>query len=315
MREFHILILDDDIKVIERLRDRISPRHLIVGTTWNVQIRSIHVNVTADSFTRFSKETLKQLVDVCSQPPNLILADFGYPTQQQTQQFTDGTISSEQFMGKILTASDLVPAVQKFLEDNYPNDIRRAKQIQAGLSDNPCKLFLYTFTFPQYKRALPSIDARVKRTQGSFRRSVVIPIDTRVEFFDDEKYVDKHDLDFYAYLLSGLLEYIIRQELLEHVLRHDIVRLKYIRYSLLQKRLRCHCYCVIRWGYRCSLGMDRGKSYGINPEWFLDTCDNNHSLGSNCVFCFRVSYSYFVREVYVGFTQEALYRASLQIKR
>jgi hypothetical protein len=125
---------------------------------------------------------------------------------------------------------DLVPEVERYLAANYSPGDPRAVHVHSNLCDNHCKIFLYTYTSLELKDVLPSVAARTKRTQNVFRQSIVVPIDTLEEFYDNGKYADKHDNDFYAYLVAGLLEHLIRQELLTFVLRGETARLKYIRY-------------------------------------------------------------------------------------
>jgi len=231
MREFRVLVLDDDAKVIQRLRDRVSPQHTILGTTWNVLIYGVHIDVVGDvNEMHFSDETLAQLVNSCSHPPHLMLADFGYATPHLREQLRDGLLSPDQFMRSILTMPDLVPEVERYLEANYSPGDPRVVHVHSNLCDNHCKIFLYTYTSLELKEVLPSVAARTKRTQNVFRQSIVVPIDTLEEFYDNGKYADKHDNDFYAYLVAGLLEHLIRQELLTFVLRGETARLKYIRY-------------------------------------------------------------------------------------
>lgn len=230
MKEFRVLVIDDDIRVIRRLKDRISPQHTVRNKSWNIVIDSLHVEIDENENNCFSNATLEQLMNVCSQQHDLILADFGFATSAQVDDLVQRKISPDDFMEKIRTLPDLIPAVEEYVGDKFPKDVKRYKQVQSDLRKNTCKLFLYTYTPFDLKDALPSVDARSKRTKNMFREAEVIPIDTLDAFFDGGKYGTNYEKDFYAYLVTGLLENIVRQELLLFILDQETERLKYIRY-------------------------------------------------------------------------------------
>jgi hypothetical protein len=228
MFTFHILILDDDQTVIERLKGRITPKVTIAGKTWNIDLKAVHVRtVLDDGIAIFCDDTLKQLIKSCVPPPNLILADYGYSTAEQQEALRDGRITPREYMDNILTPADLPRFVMDFLRTRHRTDW---EGVRAGLLENPCKFVLYTFTPPKDSKDFPRVSERRIRTQRAFK-SDVHAVDTLEMFYENERFADKHDKDFYAYLVTGLLENIIRRELLEFALNQETDRLKYIRYK------------------------------------------------------------------------------------
>lgn len=229
--EFHVLVIDDSSEVIRQLKRRISPQHVIAGVTWRVILNAVHIDTKQETGPAgFTDDTLRSLIAGCTQTPDLILADYGFANKKQSEQLNDHSLTPEQFMDSILTAPDLVPAVEEFLEREHSEDRKLAARVAAGFRDNPCRLYLYTYTPIQFKNALPTVDARAKETQQVFGHSEVIPLDTTVEFYGNERFADKHDKDFYGYLVTGLLDQIIYRELFEFVLKRETERLRFVRY-------------------------------------------------------------------------------------
>lgn len=229
MSTFHILVLDDDQTVIDKLKGRITPKVTITNKTWDIDLKAVHIQTLLDhDKARFSDDTLKQLVKACVPPPNLILADYGYATSEQQAALREGRITPKQYIDNILTVADLPNSVMSFLRIKQSFDRAR---VRTGLLENPCKFFLYTFTPPNDSKAFPTIPERQIRTQDAFRKSEVRAIDTLEMFYENGRFADKHDKDFYAYLVTGFLENTLRRELLEFVLNQEAKRLKYIRYK------------------------------------------------------------------------------------
>jgi hypothetical protein len=233
---FRVLVVDDNFELIKKLGERIlKGERTIAGTHWQVDFHGVYIEVVQDrDGTRFSDETLGKLVEACSNPPNLILADYGYSTLEQGKQLYSGELPPEQFFEQILSAPDLIPAVENFLQRERPNDKKLATQIHSSLRDNPCRLFLYTYTPPKFRNALPTVDARRILTQGAFQRSKVVPVDISLQLYKDGAFdvedPTTQDKSFRAYLTTGLLEHIIQRELLIFVLARETERLRGVRY-------------------------------------------------------------------------------------
>jgi len=235
MNQFHVLVVDDSRELIQKLGSRISPQHTIAGTHWRVVFHGVHIQAIHDrDQVRFSDDTLRALVAACRNQPNLIVADYGYPSPEQAKQLFSGELTPVQYLDRILSAPNLVPAVKAFLEREHPTDKQLAAQIQSSLCDNPCRLYLYTYTPLKFQDALPTVDARSKLTQRVFHRSEVIPVDISLEIYENGIFdVDEptdQDKRFRAYLTTGLLDQIIHRELLSFVLARETERLRFVRY-------------------------------------------------------------------------------------
>jgi hypothetical protein len=232
MDEFRVLVLDDDARVINQLKDRISSNYPVLKKNWDVIIEGVTIGAASENDeSKFTAETLRNLIKALSEKPHLILADFGYTTRQNSEKLQKGEITGEIYIKNLLTVADLMPQIENFLKKNR-KEKGSINKIRANFQDNSCKIFLYTFTPDDIKNDAPSIEARRKRCENVFRKSKVIAIDTRARFYNDNpKFLEKHDKEFYAFLVTELLENIVKHELWDFASHNEIQKAKFFRYG------------------------------------------------------------------------------------
>jgi hypothetical protein len=202
-------------------------------------LRLINVKVESSNNESFqiSKSTLEELSAACSEPPHLILADYGYAKPEiisTLRKFSEQgkEITEQDLIGKVFNTSDLAFAAKEYSIDNK-NDSYKRKSISKNFLELKAKLYLYSYTSKDFYKALGEISSRVNRTQSVFSNCKVMPIDTKYEFYNGAEFdwpneQSKHDGKFYAHLVSGLLNNLIQIEFLEFIL-NDAKRLRYFR--------------------------------------------------------------------------------------
>lgn len=237
--QFRVLIVDDDLEVISRLQERLVLDPIsFEGRNWEVDLRIVHVKVqTVDEhFSQISSDTFEQLAAACSQPAHLILADYGYATKEVMDALTllpdqGKEITSDDIVGKILTTVDLVSSAQKYCLDLKVDSYKR-ESIKKNFIGSTAKLYLYSYTSKAFYKALGEVEARVRRVKASLPGCKVVPVDTKYEFYNGQEFdwpnPSKHEQKFYAHLVGGLINNLIKIEFLTHLL-NDSKRLKYVR--------------------------------------------------------------------------------------
>jgi hypothetical protein len=69
------------------------------------------------------------------------------------------------------------------------------------------------------------MDERAKRIRDAFPRSRVSVIDARRELYNEDEFdspgTSKYDSKFYAYQISGILDYVVQKEILRLLLRQS----------------------------------------------------------------------------------------------
>lgn len=236
---FRVLIIDDDLEVIKRLPERIlREQRYFEGRTWSIDLRVVHVKVEKinENHYQIANSTFEELASACSQPPHLILADYGYAQKEiisTLKHLSDQgkEIKEEDLIGKVFTTADLAAAVQKFILDSSVDSYKR-NSLKKNFLESSAKLYLYSYTSKDFIKALRGVEARANRTKAALPNCKVIPVDTKHEFYNGEEFdypnPTKHDGKFYAHLVGGLINHLIQIEFIEHILE-DAKRLKYVR--------------------------------------------------------------------------------------
>lgn len=240
LRNFRVLVIDDDENVVKRLHDRISiERRPFEGHTYQIDLRVIRILVDKvnDETSKISQTTLKELAAACAQAPHVVFADYGYAQKEVIENLRQRSnkgeeIAESDLAGKILTTSDLADAIQLFIQDETIDSYIR-NNLKRNFLEHKAKLYLYTYTSKDFIKALKPVSARAKRTRAAFPSYEVIALDTKDVFYNGDEFdwpnpQSKHDGKFYAHLVSVLINKIIQRELLEHILS-DAKRLKYVR--------------------------------------------------------------------------------------
>jgi hypothetical protein len=196
----------------------------------------VSVEPSDDGKYRICRETLESLAAACNEEPGLILADYGYAQKQVIaelrQKAQNGPELTEQDVaGRALTTADLISAAREYSRD--PNvDSYKRRMMDVNFLRFSKKLYLYSYTSKEFKRAMGEVAARATRTKAALQGCTVIPIDTKYEFYNGDEFdwpsSSKHDGRFYAHLAAGLINHIIQHELLESMLE-DAKRLKFVR--------------------------------------------------------------------------------------
>lgn len=219
MKTFRALVLDDSRELIAKLAKRVSHQQNIDGTEWRIVLQEVHVTVTVqDGLPQFAEETLRCIVDACREQPHLILADYGYVAPEHAN------LPAEQYFGRALTPALLIPALEK----HHQHDAKTRSETESSFNDNPCPLFLYTYTGKDFRGVDPTPDQRANLVQRAFAKSQVRLVDISQDLFQNDAFPGD-DKDFRAFLTAGLLTGIIERELLRFVLQQEKERLKYVR--------------------------------------------------------------------------------------
>ena len=237
---FRVLVIDDDEEVIKRVADRVSMEtRVFEGRTYKIDLRLVCVLVERvnEETSCISEKTIQELATACAQPMHVIFADHGYILKevveklrllaQQGKEFTERDL-----IGKALTPADVAKAARAFA-NNPSVDFYKRKNIMKNLLESRAKLYLYSYTSKDFIKALGEVATRANRTKAAFPNCSVIAKDTRYEFYNGQEFdwpnpKSKHEPKFYAHLVTGLLNELIQQEFLNHILG-DTTRLKYVR--------------------------------------------------------------------------------------
>jgi hypothetical protein len=224
MKTFHVLVLDDNRELIEKLGSRMTHIHHIARTEWKVELHEIHVEVVLQNGKPFfSQETLQSIVDACRENPNLILLDYGFISSEHTN------LAPDEYFKNILTPADLIPALREYLQRTAPHDRKLAALITSALTANTCPTYLYTFTGRDFQRKSPIPDERKRLTQRAFPNTEIQLLDISQEIFANDAFSGE-DKNFRAFLTAGLLARIIERELLLKILASENERLRFVRY-------------------------------------------------------------------------------------
>lgn len=237
-KTFRVLVIDDNQKVLDGLPKRLTtynrvfeernysidlvPVHIEIETT-KVKIETVKSNSEnhEQHLSKISTKTLENLETACEKPFSLILADFGYATEEVINTL-DKPPNGKEFTradleGKVLTTADLAKAASEL-----------SPKLKMNFVDSFAKFYLYSYVSGKFNFVFGLMSDRVNSTNGWFRNCKVEPVDTKDEFYGGEEFNSKYDKDYYAYQASNLINRIIQYEFVEFILK-DSQRKRYTR--------------------------------------------------------------------------------------
>lgn len=244
-RHYRVLLLEDDPLVLERLRDRLSTvEQYVAGDHWRLELLPVRVCIekTGADFT-FTRQTLDDIALAVRDGVDLVVVDYGYVNPEALAEARASaaaagreTMSKDDVRGKILTTEDLGEALAEYVKNTtIDSSLRRAVESHIVSSPKKIPVLLYSYTSAELYDVYQALDARKNRTASAFKNFHVTPIDTRFELYNRDEFdrqmagaATKHDLQYYSWLVSGLLVLLVRQRFLEHLVS-VASSLKYIR--------------------------------------------------------------------------------------
>lgn len=230
MKVFRVLIVDDKDIVLNRIKYEITPKLLICGEEWKIEVVTIHVNVQGDDNSEeyyIDDSTISNLEDALKKRFDLLLLDFGYLKKgsniiQSTVEKYGDEFSLTKLAGKLLNPADLI-------ENCFESSRRRGtniKNIRKNFIGHKSKIIIYTYIPPKTKKYVPSTAVRENITNDLFPKANSIEIiDTSSELFNESEFEDKYDQNFYSYLVAKLLNKVIQNEISEMIIKKS----KYIK--------------------------------------------------------------------------------------
>lgn len=239
VRNFRVLVIDDDGEVLKELPGKVNTEEReFEGRIWRIDLQTVHVKIENRPTGGFqiSTETLAELAEKCHEMPHVIFADYGYAKQEEMAKLPalynkKGGIIEQDVKGKIFTLNDLGKAVRSYSE-NACLDTKKRENLKKNFLGFKFKLGLYSYRSKELLDVLKGMKERKNHTREVLRNCKIVPIDTKVIFYADGKFdtgaSSKHDGKFYAHLLTGLIDNLIKIEFLNHILI-DAKRLKYLR--------------------------------------------------------------------------------------
>jgi hypothetical protein len=239
VRDFRVLVIDDDDEVLKELPGKVNTEESeFEGRIWRINLQTVHVKIgnPPTGGALISTETLAELAEKCHEMPHVIFADYGYAKKEEMAELRalyneKGKIAEQDVAGKIFTLKDLGNAARSYSE-NACFDTKRRDNLKKNFLGFKYKLGLYSYRSKELIDVLQGMKERKNHTLEVLPSCKIVPIDTKIIFYADGKFdtgaSSKHDGKFYAHLLTGLIENLIKIEFLNHILK-DAKRLKYLR--------------------------------------------------------------------------------------
>jgi hypothetical protein len=238
MRQYRVLVIDDDIEVLRRLPGRIIPsKRTFEGKIWNVDLSSVHVEIerNGEGVYEFKNSTIMDLGQKLSVRPDLILADYGYVDRTVLNYWAERasggySVTADDLTGQLLTPVDLVSSVEDFIA-NGNVDSALINSLRGNLLEFDGRFIIYTMTSKAFIAALGEVESRRSRVVPAFPRAEIGAIDTNLELYNREEFASrKHEPDFYAHLVTGLINQAIQTTMLEAMLQ-EARNLRYLRFG------------------------------------------------------------------------------------
>ena len=237
MRQFRVVVIDDDAEVLRRVSGRLSTiKREFEGDTWRVDLSTVHVTVCPDESGRyiFADATVPALGAAFSVRPDLVLMDYGYIDPGVLEYWLERDkngheITAGDLAGQFLTTVELALEVRAAIDASQLDSAVLA-HLQRHFLNFTGPLVLYTMTSRAFLRALGEVEARRVRVDSAFPHAKVTAIDTRYELYNGDEFIgQKHDSGYYAHLVGGLVNREIQVAMLETMLE-KARGLKYLRY-------------------------------------------------------------------------------------
>ncbi|MHB9011347.1 MAG: hypothetical protein ACYC49_03875 [Ignavibacteriaceae bacterium] len=223
-KHFRVLVVDDKKPVLQSIKDRVETRTVISGDEYNIELLLLHVEVLDFSETyAISKETIKELAQLCNKPFDLMLLDFGFVKEGISVvkeiprlKNIDPSKSNRQLLDQVV----LNPAhLIKFSEDHA----EYSAIIEKNFTKHKGSLIIYTYIPRDFEKDYTSADVRKNISHEQFPKAKIKIIDARKELFNDDKFDKIHDeeKEYYPFLIAKYLSKVIQLEIAEKTIEKD----------------------------------------------------------------------------------------------
>jgi hypothetical protein len=214
MKKFRVLVVDDKKQVLGSIKDRIEYSLQIGDDNFLVDLSCVEVEILKDKDGfKISEKTYSDLHEKCKKPFDLILLDFGFVNKELNaiEEILDRKRKSQNKTTReiidevVLNPAHLVKQIHK-----APKYFR---QIDKYFTNHSGPLFIYTYIPNKFERDYTSADVRRNVTNEHFPKANIQVIDARKELFNGNQFEDKHDKEFYPFLISKFISLLIQKEI------------------------------------------------------------------------------------------------------
>ncbi|MFC1572896.1 hypothetical protein ACFL6M_04775 [Candidatus Eisenbacteria bacterium] len=229
---FKVLLIDDDVRVLERAKKRIeggrAPGQIDPQLPIVVHTVAVAMVQARDREWTFADALAKHLADACTPPPDVVFIDYGYANPDIMRELRDiankedRELTRAEIEGKALMPPDLAHWVRtcESIDQRTRKTIHQCLFGRKGLP-----VYVYSYTSREFRRAVGEMSERIRRTRIAFPNARVISVDTREELYNSTEFdwptPTKKDPEFYAFQVSGLLRHIAEKEILRRQLQRS----------------------------------------------------------------------------------------------
>lgn len=217
---FRVLIIDDKLSVLNAMKDWIEHEYDIAGEKYTIELNLLQVKVCeANGLYNIDSTTYENLGAFCNKSFDLILSDFGFVKEgtkvtNEVERIKEANkdIPTREIIDKIvLNPSSLVTESQ-----NYTKTYNKIKKNFIEFKGN---FYIFTYIPSKLEREYTSADVRRNVTNKHFPRANLLLIDSRKELFNNSKFDNKHDEEFYPFIIAKYLSKIIQLEIAKDIIK------------------------------------------------------------------------------------------------
>lgn len=219
---FRVLAVDDKKAVLDAMRDWIECDFQIAEESFKVELLRLHVDVVEKNEQNeqyeISSKTFEALNEFCEKPFQLILLDFGFVRQGINTIEELDRLKNLNPQKSIRELIDKIVLNPSHIVNQSIQYHKFYKRIKRNFIDFVGTLYIYTYIPSKIEREYTSADVRRNVTNKHFPKAIIRIIDTRKELFNNTKFENKHDNEFYPFLIAKYLSKIIHIEIAEFLL-------------------------------------------------------------------------------------------------
>lgn len=236
-KTYRILIVDDKLDVLDKIKDLIKPTFKLLDDVWKIEIFTLHVEVIVDSAGNYSikKEVFTKLGEISKKPFDLLFLDFGYRKSGDVSNLLE---TIKQQFGESFSFADLEKYVlnpRNLVEDglkvlNQKHNKNYFSSFNNNFVNHKKNIYIYTYIPSEWRRYVQNTTIRENITKRTFPKAKNIElIDTRKEIFNDTEFdnIFKNNKRYYSFIISKFLEQIIHLEISkESILKSRFIKVK-----------------------------------------------------------------------------------------
>jgi CheY-like chemotaxis protein len=225
---YRILLIDDDIEMLETLQNLLAG-HRLQTEDFDVLLNVDRLDVVlskdaTDDRWQISPTTLKAAYALSRSPHyDLVMTDYSLATQEAKEilwhRRNAHQSGSDPAEGLLLTVRTFSTAYQEWLREFDREDLASPNIFTA-----PQRVILRSFVHRSDLDHLgPLVPTRSNATQAAFPNAEICPLDTRQEFFANDRfysfYEQPNGREFYRHLVGTYYLKVIDGEILRHLTR------------------------------------------------------------------------------------------------